>query len=604
MLVKLPKDVWTNPNLKWLDPANGIGNFPIVVYYKLMEGLKGVKEYENDKKRSKHIITNMLYMVEINPVNVKVCRKIFKMIEPELNEKELKNLHIYKEDFLKWSSTNKVKFDIIIGNPPYQHKKPEQKKSQAIWPSFVENSIGCLKENGYLVFVHPSGWRNIDGDFKKIFNLIQERDLQHLTMRTFDDGAKTFGGSGTNFDYYCVKNTLTKKNKTKINDIDRNEIVLDLNNYEFIPSGRFNIFDKLIKGREKVSILYSSNNYETRPEKSKYPTSKDKKEKFIHKVINSITKKDGPKYIYTTTKNEMFLPKVIWSNGLGTYPIIDSKGEYGLTQFSYGIQDIPENLEFIKNAMNDPEFIELMEYVKFTNNKYNYKIIGAFKKDFWKEFDYKTNHEHQTRQSKRKNTIKKPSINKTQLKFKKKTKKKNKRNLITNQNRKQKKEDTHDKFDLDQIGLNIKRVQEQFERDNANFDLELGINQLNEQLVIVQNAFNDPKVESAEKKRLDTFEADIYQFISYLEDPLIKEAKQIKKNNTLKKSSSNKIQLKLKTKKIKKNNTLKKPSSNNPKKKASSKAKTTQVRVSKWKWQGHTFYVDKTSKKRSSDGTS
>ena len=40
--------------------------------------------------------------------------------------------------------------------------------------------------------------------------------------------------------------------------------------------------------------------------------------------------------------------------------------------------------------MDDEKFINLMEYVKFTNNKYNYKIIGAFKKDFWKEFDYKT----------------------------------------------------------------------------------------------------------------------------------------------------------------------------------------------------------------------
>ena len=52
MLDKLPKDVWKNPNLKWLDPANGIGNYPIVAYYKLMEGLKNVKGYENKDKLS------------------------------------------------------------------------------------------------------------------------------------------------------------------------------------------------------------------------------------------------------------------------------------------------------------------------------------------------------------------------------------------------------------------------------------------------------------------------------------------------------------------------------------------------------------------------
>ena len=27
MLNKIPNEVWKNPNLKWLDPANGIGNF-------------------------------------------------------------------------------------------------------------------------------------------------------------------------------------------------------------------------------------------------------------------------------------------------------------------------------------------------------------------------------------------------------------------------------------------------------------------------------------------------------------------------------------------------------------------------------------------------
>ena len=42
MLDHLPKSVWKNKDLKWLDPANGIGNFPMVAYMKLMEGLKDV----------------------------------------------------------------------------------------------------------------------------------------------------------------------------------------------------------------------------------------------------------------------------------------------------------------------------------------------------------------------------------------------------------------------------------------------------------------------------------------------------------------------------------------------------------------------------------
>ena len=75
MLNKLPSNVWSNPDLKWLDPANGVGNFPMVAYQKLMKGLKHWEP--SDAKRSKHIIENMLYMVEINPKNVKISKKIF-----------------------------------------------------------------------------------------------------------------------------------------------------------------------------------------------------------------------------------------------------------------------------------------------------------------------------------------------------------------------------------------------------------------------------------------------------------------------------------------------------------------------------------------------
>ena len=64
MFDHLPKDIWTSPNYKWLDPANGISNFPVIAYYKLFDSLKS--KIPNNAKRSKHIIENMLYMVELN----------------------------------------------------------------------------------------------------------------------------------------------------------------------------------------------------------------------------------------------------------------------------------------------------------------------------------------------------------------------------------------------------------------------------------------------------------------------------------------------------------------------------------------------------------
>jgi hypothetical protein len=112
-----------------------------------------------------------------------------------------------------------------------------------------------------------------------------------------------------------------------------------------------------------------------------------KTEEYIHPCIYTISQNKGISLYHSKIKNGHFgIPKVIWSNGLGTYPIIDLKGEYGLTQFSYAIIDDIQNLKHIENVLNNPKFIELMEYVKFQDHKYNYKVISLLRHDFWKVF--------------------------------------------------------------------------------------------------------------------------------------------------------------------------------------------------------------------------
>ena len=97
MLDILPKNVWNNPNFKWLDNSTGKGNFMIIIYYKLMIGLKNI--ITSDKKRSKHIVENMLYMIEYNKDNVSQTLQIFKDIDS--NSK----CNIKLGDFLKESNT-------------------------------------------------------------------------------------------------------------------------------------------------------------------------------------------------------------------------------------------------------------------------------------------------------------------------------------------------------------------------------------------------------------------------------------------------------------------------------------------------------------------
>ena len=55
-------NIWSCPNKKWFDPAAGMGNFQIALYYKLMNGLR--KKIPKKKDRKKHIIEEMLFMLE------------------------------------------------------------------------------------------------------------------------------------------------------------------------------------------------------------------------------------------------------------------------------------------------------------------------------------------------------------------------------------------------------------------------------------------------------------------------------------------------------------------------------------------------------------
>lgn len=86
MLDTLPNEVWSNPNLKWLDPAAGRNMiFPIEIYKRLMNTLQPI--ITDPVARDKHIWDNMLHMVELQEDAVKEGRLLIERTREEvLNE--------------------------------------------------------------------------------------------------------------------------------------------------------------------------------------------------------------------------------------------------------------------------------------------------------------------------------------------------------------------------------------------------------------------------------------------------------------------------------------------------------------------------------------
>jgi len=144
------RSIFTEPSFKWLDPAVGIGNFPIIVYLRLMKGL--VTQIPNDEYRRKHILENMLYMVEISDKSIYILGKIFCG--------DIYKLNIHKGSFLDSKCKYDFTFDVVMGNPPYNPPKTETGSSgNSIWQQFVIKSFYMVKEKGFLLFIHPPGWK-------------------------------------------------------------------------------------------------------------------------------------------------------------------------------------------------------------------------------------------------------------------------------------------------------------------------------------------------------------------------------------------------------------------------------------------------------------
>ena len=105
-LQQIPDIYFKNPDFKWLDTGAGIGNYSIILFKRLYQGLSKII-LDNDKRR-KHIIEKMIYMVEIFPKHIEHLKNIFGS-----------DANIIEQCFLSISPEKYGKFDFIIGNPPY-----------------------------------------------------------------------------------------------------------------------------------------------------------------------------------------------------------------------------------------------------------------------------------------------------------------------------------------------------------------------------------------------------------------------------------------------------------------------------------------------------
>lgn len=206
----IPESNFCKPEKKWLDPCCGRGYFMIYLYNKLFTGLKNI--FHDENKRHKHIIENMLFMVEINPTHI-----------PELRDVFGNNANIFNQDFLAIERKN---FNFVIGNPPFNVgglvKVPTNKMidkrgdGKSVWMHFITKSIDSLCKNGILAVITPSIWLKRD---HSMHNILKQYNIKKLHTLTGNETNKIFHGyAQTPTCYFMLQNNCAKKHTINLYD--------------------------------------------------------------------------------------------------------------------------------------------------------------------------------------------------------------------------------------------------------------------------------------------------------------------------------------------------------------------------------------------------
>jgi hypothetical protein len=329
--IKIHKtSIFSNPNLKWFDPAAGIGNFSVALYLRLFDNL-------NIKDKKNHILENMIFMSEINTKNSYVIKQIFDIQDNyklNLNEGDTLLLNTKKK-------FNVTKFDVILGNPPYNlggiksHTgKKLGDKNVTIWPSFVEYAFKHLKEDGYLVYIHPLSWLKSTHSYH---NVLLEKQI--IWLELWDNIHSKYIIQGKiPISLYVLQNTINKDkltthiiSKIKSKNVET-ESTIYLDKMYSIPLAYHSIFSKIIKKIEqdvnlKLEVL-------TTTVKSKDKTSKSLPKKYSKKDMYGIDTyriKDGyfVKKMLTEHK-DMLKSKLIIANKSSLSGSMIDNGRLGL----------------------------------------------------------------------------------------------------------------------------------------------------------------------------------------------------------------------------------------------------------------------------------
>ena len=149
-LLKTKPGVFSNPNYRFLDIYTKSGVFLLLIYSELMQGL--VETIPDPELRSQHILSKMIYGISPSVETALISRKT--LYGDWSIQGNIKVIVGYKNDTGKRTFSNiskefnSMKFDVVIGNPPY---------NRGMDIDFV--NLGYELSTKYCCMITPAKWQ-------------------------------------------------------------------------------------------------------------------------------------------------------------------------------------------------------------------------------------------------------------------------------------------------------------------------------------------------------------------------------------------------------------------------------------------------------------
>lgn len=309
MLDMLPQELFSNPNTTFLDPCCKSGVFLREIAKRLLVGLE--KQMPDLQERINHIFTKQLYGIAITQLTSLLARRslycsktangkysICESFNSELGKIRYENLqHSWNEDFkceycgvsqtkdtygrrdmevhayefihtYKPEEIFSMKFDVIIGNPPYQLSDGGGTGDSAkpIYNLFIQQAKKLQPR--FLSMIVPSRWmkggKGLDSFREEMIN-----DRRIKVICDFEDASECFPGvhidGGVNYflweKEYDGKVNYTYKPKDQNSIFSKRFLKTDYSDTVIRDYRQSSIIEKTSKEKKFSSIVFPRNPY-------------------------------------------------------------------------------------------------------------------------------------------------------------------------------------------------------------------------------------------------------------------------------------------------------------------------------------------------------